>query len=109
MGYECWLKRKGNHVLHYIVAVLPCFGFLGYHLANAEGAEWIDITSEHSLLFSIIFLTCYFLLLLCLRFGKRKMRSALYGALFGLALGEIIVSMAVTGFYSLSRNAHWQN
>lgn len=108
MGYECWLKRKGNHVIHYVVAVLPCFGFLGYHFATAEGAEWIEITSELSLLLSMIFLAGYFLLLLCLRFGKQKIRFALYGALFGLAIAEIIVSMAVTGFYSLSRNAYLQ-
>lgn len=108
MAYECWLKRKGNKLFHYVAAFVLCFGFLAYHLVTAEGAEWTDITDELSLLLSMIFLSCYFLLVLCLCFCKRQMRTTLYGFAFGLAIGEVILSMAVTGFYSLNRSSYLQ-
>lgn len=108
LGYECWLKRKGNSLVHYVFAFIVYFGFLAYHFVTAEGAEWTSITDEFSLLLSIIFLTCYFILMLCLRVCKKQWRSTLYEFAFGLAIGEVILSMAVTGFYSLSRNAYLQ-
>ncbi len=108
MGYECWLKRKGNKLFHYVLAFALCFGFLTYNLATAEGAEWTSIANELSLILSMIFLACYFILMLCLRLCNKKLRSTLYCFAFGLAIGEVILSMAVTGFYSLSRSAYLQ-
>uniref|UniRef100_UPI004056EE04 YfhO family protein n=1 Tax=Agathobacter sp. TaxID=2021311 RepID=UPI004056EE04 len=108
MGYECWRKRKGNTVLHYMAAFGLCFGFLGHSLTTAEGSAWAEVTDETALILSMIFLACYFLVFLLLRFSKRQMRSGLYGFVFGLAIGEVILSMAVTGFYSLSRSAYLQ-
>ena len=108
LAYECWLKRNGNPLFHYIVAFVVCFGFFGYHFITAEGSSWVDITSEFSLILSMLFLACYFLLFLCLRLCKRKIRFVLYGVAFSLAIGEIVLNMSVTGFYSLNRNSYLQ-
>ncbi|MBR4027575.1 MAG: YfhO family protein [Lachnospiraceae bacterium] len=102
MGYETYLKRKGNKVWHIGVACFLCGGVF----AASSYVMDKEITDTFAFSITAIFLASYMLILLLLKIAKKEMRQMVYGFAFALTMGEIILNMAVTGFYSLSRTSY---
>ncbi len=104
MGYEGYCKRKGNKIWHVVVALLLCMVVLIVGSMKVES----EIVEPVSFLLTGIFIVAYTLCFVAHRIGTKQMRLMIRGFAFGLALGEIILNMAITGFYSLDRTAYLQ-
>lgn len=104
MGYEAYRKRKGNTIWHVGVATVVCILILVLGSQKVES----EIVEPISFLLTGIFLVAYMLCFVIHQIGSRQMRMIIRGFAFGLAMGEIILNMAITGFYSLNRTAYLQ-
>lgn len=102
IGYESFLKRKGNKIWHALVALALCFATL---IAGGIKTD-PEITDPLAMILTGIFIAIYGVGFVLHRIGTKQIRMMVKGFVFGLALGEIILNMAITGFYSLSRTAY---
>ena len=101
MGYECYRKQKGNRIWHMVVAMVLCFAVL--MIGGMKTDE--NVTDPLSFVLTGVFIIAYGLCFILHRLGTKQIRVMMKGLAFGLALGEIILNIAVTGFYSLNRTA----
>lgn len=102
VGFEAYLKRKGNLIWHVLVALSLCFAVLiagGIHTDTS-------ITDPLAFFLTGIFIAAYGICFVLHRIGTKQIRMMMKGFVFGLAMGEIILNMAITGFYSLSRTSY---
>lgn len=102
MGYETYLKRKGNRIWQTVVAMAVCFAVLIVSSAKTD----VSITDPIAFILTGIFIAAYGLCFILYRLGTKQIRMMMKGFVFGLAMGEVILNMAVTGFYSLSRTSY---
>jgi uncharacterized membrane protein YfhO len=102
MGYECYRKQKGNRIWHVVVAMALCFGVL---IAGSLKTDE-SVVDPLSFVLTAVFIAAYGLCFILHRIETKQIRMMVKGFAFGLALGEIILNMAVTGFYSLNRTAY---
>lgn len=102
IGFDAYRKRKGIKIWHILVAVLLCVGWLvgGYYVTDAE------ITEPLAILLTGIFIACYAICLILSKISGKYLHNMIRGFVFTLAMCEIIINMAVTGFYSLSRTSY---
>ncbi len=104
MGYEAYRKRKGNKLWQAAAALILWIGILVWGSQKVEA----EIVDSMSFLLTGVFLVAYFLCFCLEKIGSKQMGMTIKGFAFGLAMGEIILNMAVTGFYALNRTAYLQ-
>ena len=102
IGFETYLKRKGNYIWHVLVAMTLCYGVL------IVGGMKTDESITDSLAFILtgIFIAAYGVCFILYRIGTKQIRMMVKGFVFGLAMGEILLNMAITGFYATSRTSY---
>lgn len=104
VGYEAYLKRKGNKIWQIVFALFLCICIL---VAGGFRSDEALIKSV-SFWLTGLFITAYALCLILTKIGQKQIRHTVQGFLLGLAIGEIILNIAATGFYSLDRTAYLQ-
>ena len=102
IGYETYLKRKGFMAWQAIFAAVMCLIMLAFSASVTPE----DVTEQIAFVITGIFIAAYALCLVIYKLGDRKIRQMMKGFAFGLAMGEIILNMAITGFYSLNRTSY---
>ena len=102
VGYETLLKRKGNRLWHVLLAMAVCFAVLIVSAVKTDES----ITDPLAFILTGIFIAAYGICFVLHRIGTKQIRMMMKGFVVGLAMGEIILNMAITGFYSLSRTAY---
>lgn len=102
IGFETYRKRKGNRIWHVIVAMILCVTVLILGGMKTDAS----ITEPLAFVLTGIFIVAYGLCFILQRIGTKQIRMMMKGFVVGLAMGEVILNMAVTGFYSLSRTAY---
>ena len=104
MGYEALRKLKGNKLWHMIVALVLCLVVLiaGSFMATE------DLVEPIAFVLTGLFFVAYTLCFVMMQIGTKQMRHMVQGFAIGLAVGEIILNMVATGFYSLDRTAYLQ-
>lgn len=102
VGFETYRKRKGNEIWHAIVAAALCVGVLIMSLEKTDP----EITASSAFILTEVFIIAYMLCFVVNRIAGKKLRPIVRGFVFGLAMGEVILNMGITGFYSLSRSSY---
>ena len=102
MGYETYRMRKGTRIWHIFVSMALCFGVLIISGAKTDA----EITDLLAFILTGIFIAAYGICFILHRIGTKKVRMMIKGFALGLAMCEIILNMAITGFYSLSRTSY---
>ena len=102
VGYETYLKRKGNRIWHVLVALFICFAVLIASGVNTDSS----VTDPLAFFLTGIFIAAYGICFVLHRIGTKQLRMMMKGFVFGLAMGEIILNMSITGFYALSRTSY---
>ncbi|MBR2045355.1 MAG: YfhO family protein [Agathobacter sp.] len=102
IGFDTYCKRKGNRISHIIVTMALCIGVL---IVSARKTPE-DITEPIAFWLTGIFVVAYGLCFMVYRMGTKQMKLLMKGFAFGLAMGEILINMGMTGFYTLNRTAY---
>ena len=102
LGFEAYCKRKGNRISHMLVSMAACIGIL---LLSSRTTP-ADVTEPMAFFVTGIFVAAYGLCFIISRIGSRRMVQCIKGLAVGLAIGEVVLNMAVSGFYTLSRTAY---
>lgn len=102
IGFETYCKRKGNRIWHMLVSMAVCVGVL---VMSAQITPE-DVTEPLAFWVTGIFVVAYSLCFIISKIGTKQMIQMMKGFAFGLAMGEIILNMAVSGFYTLNRTAY---
>lgn len=102
VGFETLIKRKGNKLWHVLVAMALCFAVL---IAGGVKTD-ASITDPLAFILTGIFIAAYGICFVLHRIGTKQIRMMIKGFAFGLAMGEVLLNMAITGFYSLSRTSY---
>lgn len=102
IGYETYRKRKGNRLWHIMMAEIICILVLVLSHQKTDA----EITDPLSFVLMGVFLLAYGICFALNRIGNKEIRTMARGFAFGLALGEVILNMGITGFYSLDRTAY---
>lgn len=102
IGFETYCKRKGNRISHMIVAMALCLFVI--ILSGTKTPE--DVTDPVAFMMTAIFVVAYALCFMIYRMGDTRMKALMKGFAFGLAMGEILLNMGMTGFYTLSRSSY---
>ena len=102
MGFETYLKRKGCYIWQVLVTMALCFAMLIVGGLKTDAS----ITDPLAFILTGIFIAAYGICFILHRIGTKQIRMMMKGFMFGLAMGEIILNMAITGFYSLSRTSY---
>ncbi len=102
IGFEAYCKQKGNQISHMVVAMAVCVAVLVWSAQKTPE----EITEPIAFWMTGIFVLAYGLCFIIRRIGSKEMKQLMKGFAFGLALGEIILNMALTGFYFLNRTAY---
>ena len=102
VGFETYLKRKGNRIWHVLVAISVCFAVL---IAGGSQTD-ASVTDPLAFLLTGLFIAAYGICFVLHRIGTKQIQMMMKGFVFGLAMGEIILNMSITGFYYLSRTAY---
>ena len=102
VGYDTLLKRKGNKLWHVLVAMALCFA--GLIAGGVKTDE--SITDPLAFILTGIFIAAYGICFVLHRIGTKDIRMMMKGFVVGLAMGEVLLNMAITGFYSLSRTSY---
>lgn len=104
MGYETYRQRKGNKIWQVMISVLLCIVILVLGSQRVEP----DVIEPTSFVVTGVFLVAYMLCFILHEIGSKEMRMIIKGLALGIAIGEIILNMALTGFYALNRDAYLQ-
>lgn len=104
LGYEAYRKRKGNKIWHVVAAVVVCIVLLVLGSKKMEA----EIVESSAFWLTGIFMVAYMLCFILHKIGSKQMKMIVKGFTFGLAMGEVLLNMGVTGFYSLNRAAYLQ-
>ena len=102
IGYETLLKRKGSRIWHAVVAMALTFAVL---IAGGVKTD-ASITDSLAFILTGIFIAAYGICFVLHQIGTKQIRTMMKSFAFGLAMGEVILNMAITGFYSLDRTAY---
>lgn len=102
LGFEAYCKQKGNEISHVVVAMALCAGVLAWSAKKTPE----EITEPMAFWMTGIFVVAYGLCFIIHRIGSKQMKHLVKGVAFGLAMGEIILNMALTGYYFLNRTAY---
>ena len=104
MGYEAYLKRRGNSLWHVFVAAAVAIAVL------TLGSQRMDEEVMQPIAFWLtgIFLVAYVFCFIIHEIGTKRMRRMIRVFAFGIAMGEILLHMADHGFYDLNRDAYLQ-
>ncbi len=102
VGFETYRKRKGNSILHAIIAAVLCVVVLVLSLQKMDSS----VTESYSFIATEAFIIVYLLLFVMNRVSKKQIRPYIRAFAFVLAMAEVMVHMGVTGFYSLSRTSY---
>lgn len=102
IGFETYCKRKGNTISHMLVSVAACISVLIFSASKTPE----DLTEPLAFWMTGIFIIAYGLCFIIHRIGTDQMKQLMRGMALGLAMGEILLNMAVCGFYTLSRSAY---
>lgn len=102
IGYETYCKRKGNRISHMIVAM----GLWIIVLIVSASKVPEDVTDGIAFFMTGIFVVAYGLCFFVYRMGTQKMKHLMKGFAFGLAMGELLLNMGMTSFYTLSRTSY---
>ena len=102
MGYEAYLKRKGNEIWHIILSAALIVGVLIFSLLKVDK----EVTGSYAFILTEIFIVAYMLCFIILRMLKSEYRRMVRGFMFVLAMVEIIANMSMTGFYALNRTSY---
>ncbi len=102
IGFETVRMQKGIRYWHLAVSLVLSLLLL---LAGARTMD-AEVTDPLSAFLTGAFLVCYALLFFLFRISGRKRKLLMRNCLIGLAFAELIVNMAVTGFYTTSRTAY---
>ncbi len=102
VGYETLLKHRGNRIWHVLTAMALCFAVLIYGGTKTDA----EITDPLAFILTGIFVAAYGICFVLHRIGTKQIRMMMKGFVFALALGEVLLNMAITGFYSLSRTSY---
>ena len=102
VGYETFRKRKGNRIWHMLVALAACLAVLILGAIKTDAS----ITDPLSFALTGIFIAAYGICFVLHRIGTKQIRMMMAGFVVALAMGEILLNMAITGFYSLSRTSY---
>ena len=108
VGFETYRKRKGNKIWHAIVATGICFVTIVVSMQKMEAvAPDTDLKIDtYAFIITEVFLIAYMLCFAINKMAGRKLRPLIRGIAFSIAMGEVILNMAVTGFYALSRSSY---
>lgn len=105
IGYAVILQWDAIRIRHLIVSgVLSMALLIGGAIAGDD-----EITERTSILITGLFLIGYICLVVLIRIGTVHNRSYFAKLLLVVALGEIIIHMAVTGYYTTGRTAYMKN
>lgn len=102
VGYETLIKRKGSRLWHVLVSMTLCLGVLIVGSIKTDA----DITDPLAFILTGIFIAAYGICFVLYKIGTKQIRMMIKGFAFGLAMGEVLLNMAITGFYSLSRTSY---
>lgn len=102
LGFETYSKRKGNRISHVLVAMAVCIGMLVF---SAKGTPE-DLTDPLAFLMTGIFVAAYGLCFIINRIGTNQLKELVKGIALGLVTFELVLNMAVCGFYTLNRTAY---
>lgn len=102
IGFETYCKRKGNYISHMLVAMVVWVGVLIF--SSQKTPE--NLTEPVAFWMTGIFVIAYGLVFILHRIGTKQIKQLMKGFALGLAMGEIVLNMAMTGFYTLSRTAY---
>lgn len=102
IGFETYCKRKGNYISHMLVAM---FVWIGAFVYSAQKTPE-DITEPIAFWMSGVFVAAYVLCFILERIGTKQIRQWMRGLVLGLFIGEVILNMAMTGFYTLNRTVY---
>ncbi len=102
IGFETVRMQKGIKLWHVGIALALSLALL------TGGALTTEETVTEPLCFFLTgaFLVCYVLLFFLMRISDRQRRTMFRRFTFCLAIGELIINMAVTGFYITDRTAY---
>lgn len=108
VGYETYRKRKGNRIWQAVVSAGVCIAVLVLSMQKMQAvAPDTDLEIEtYPFIVTELFLIAYMLVFAIHKMAGKKLRPILRGIAFVIAMGEVILNMGVTGFYSLSRSAY---
>lgn len=102
IGFEAYSKWEGNRIREVLFSMLTAVGILVISLWKTPE----DITEPIAFWMTGIFLIAYGLCFILCRLGKKQMTAMMKGFAFGLAMSEIILNMAITGFYTTNRTSY---
>ena len=108
VGFETYRKRKGNKLWHAIVATGICVVTIVLSMKEMEGViPDTDLEVEnYTFILTEVFIVAYMLAFSFNKMAGKRLRPMVRGFVFVLAMGEVILNMCVTGFYSLSRSSY---
>ena len=108
VGFETYRKRKGNEIWHAVVATAACVLTVVLSMQKMEAvAPDTDLKIDsYAFIVTEIFLIAYMLCFAINKMAGRKLRPIIRGLAFTIAMAEVILNMAVTGFYALSRSSY---
>ncbi|MGN1157413.1 MAG: YfhO family protein [Agathobacter sp.] len=108
VGFETYRKRKGNRIWHAVVATALCVitVVVSMQKMKAVAADTDLQIDTYAFIVTVIFLVIYMLCFSIHKMAGRKLRPIIRGFIFVIAMGEVILNMCVTGFYSLSRTSY---
>lgn len=102
IGFETIRMQKGIRYWHLAAAlVLSLVILLGGALTTDE-----SVTEPLSFFITGAFIICYVLLFVLIKISGKGRKQLMRQYLFGLAIAELIINMAITGFYTTSRTAY---
>ena len=102
VGFDAFRKRKGNRIWHMLLALAMCFTVLIWGAIRTDAS----VTDPLSFVLTGVFIAAYGICFVLHRIGMKQVRMMMKGFVVALAMGEILLNMAVTGFYSLNRTAY---
>lgn len=105
IGYEVILKWEGLQLIHTAIAGGVSVAIVVVCAFFKDDA----VTEDSAIVITVLFLAGYICLLLLLQVTSGKKRQDFAMVLMFFALGEVMLHMTITGFYTTSRTAYMKN
>lgn len=105
LGFEALVHWKGISVIKIAVssAIITGLLFAGSRLTEEK------ITDSFAFLITGLFIACYMILFILSKLVEQQKQHWVWGAICILAIAELVVNMAITGFYTTSRTTYFSN